>query len=93
MKARVSVRVQPRARTNAIERTPEGYKIRLNAPPVDGKANEACVRYLAAVLDVPRSAVRIVQGETNRNKVIEVDGLSVEDLEKRLRHACGKVEA
>jgi uncharacterized protein (TIGR00251 family) len=93
MSARVSIKVQPRARTNAIEQTPEGFKVRLNAPPVDGKANEACVRFLAGVLGVPRSSVRIVQGETSRNKVVEVDGLSLSDVEQRLRAACVKVEA
>jgi len=93
MKSRVSIRVQPRARGNGIEQTPEGYKVRLNAPPVDGKANDACVRYLAEALNVPKSAVHIVHGETSRNKVIEVDGLPQKELEKRLLVACGKVEA
>jgi uncharacterized protein (TIGR00251 family) len=93
VKTRIAIKVQPRARSNAIERIAEGYKVRLNAPPVDGKANEACTRYLAAILDVARSAVRIVQGETSRNKIIEIDGLPPDEIERRLRAACGKVEA
>jgi uncharacterized protein (TIGR00251 family) len=93
MKSRISIKVQPRARTNTIEQTTEGFKVRLNAPPVDGKANDACTRYLAEILNIARSAVRIVQGETSRNKIIEIDGLPPDEIDRRLRAACGKVEA
>jgi uncharacterized protein (TIGR00251 family) len=86
--ARITVRVHPRAKQSAITgRFGEAYKLDLAAPPVDGKANQECVRYLAGVLDVPRGAVRIVLGETSRIKVIEVDGLDAAEVERRLARA------
>ena len=71
---RFQVRVTPRSKADALE-GPDGagvYKLRLTAPPVDGKANEACVRFFAERYTVPRSAVRIVSGESARLKLIEV---------------------
>lgn len=52
----------------------DALKIRLAAPPVDGKANEALVRFLADVLDLPKSAVMLKSGQTSRRKVLEVTG-------------------
>jgi uncharacterized protein YggU (UPF0235/DUF167 family) len=50
----------------------DALKIRLQAQPIDGKANEALVRYLAKLLDVPKSAVFLTHGHTGRRKIIEV---------------------
>jgi hypothetical protein len=50
------------------------FKIALAAPPVEGRANEALVAYLADTLDVPRSAVEIIAGQQSRNKVVRVTG-------------------
>lgn len=52
----------------------DALKIRLAAPPVDGKANEALIRFLADVLDLPKSAVILKSGQTSRRKVLEVSG-------------------
>jgi len=52
----------------------DALKIRLAAPPVDGKANEALLRFLADVLDLPKSAVTLKSGQTSRRKVLEVTG-------------------
>jgi len=52
----------------------DALKIRLAAPPVDGKANEALLRFLAEVLDLPKSAVTLKSGHTSRRKVLEVTG-------------------
>jgi uncharacterized protein len=83
--ARIAVKVRPRARRSAIAgRLGEAYKLDLAAPPVDGKANEECVRFLAGLAGVPRAAVRIVQGSTSRNKVVEVEGLDDAALERLL---------
>jgi uncharacterized protein (TIGR00251 family) len=75
------VRVQPRASREAIE---GGYadalKIRLTAPPVDGRANEALTRLLAERLNVPRAAVRIVAGEKSRRKRVIVAGVTREQV-------------
>ena len=56
--------------------------VSVNAPPVDGKANEAVVRVLSAAFKVPRSAVTIVRGETGRKKTVRIAGLSAAALER-----------
>jgi len=62
----------------------EEWKIHVTAPPVDGKANEACVEFFARGLKVPRSAIRIVAGETSRHKRIEIDGIDQKALDRFL---------
>lgn len=56
----------------------EALKIRLAAPPVDGKANEALLRFIAEVLHLPKSAVTLKSGQTSRHKVLEVNGTTTE---------------
>ena len=76
-----SVRVQPRASRNAIEGEYQGaLKVRLTAPPVDGRANDACRRLLAARLNIPLAAVRILAGVRSRNKRIEVRGVTARQI-------------
>jgi uncharacterized protein (TIGR00251 family) len=83
--ARLTVKVHPRARRSALAgRIGDAWKLSLAAPPVDGKANDECVRYLAELAGVPRSRVRIVKGLTSRLKVVEIEGVPQEDLERRL---------
>jgi uncharacterized protein (TIGR00251 family) len=83
--AAFAVKVQPRARKNAITGELDGVlKLALTAPPLDGKANQACIEYLAKLLGVSRSSVTIASGETNRRKVIRVAGLSAAELSRRL---------
>ncbi|MBK6308395.1 MAG: DUF167 domain-containing protein [Gemmatimonadetes bacterium] len=75
---RFSVRVQPRASRSEVAGIQQGaLKVRLQAPPVDGAANEALVDFLADSLDVPRRMIRIVSGESSRSKVVEALGVSV----------------
>jgi uncharacterized protein len=84
--ATFAVRVHPRAKKNAISgEVGDALKLALTAPPVDGKANEACIEFLAKLLKVPRSSVTIAAGLTSRNKVIRVAGLSAEELRQRLK--------
>jgi uncharacterized protein (TIGR00251 family) len=86
--ATFQVKVHPRAKKNAITGVHgDALKVSLTTPPVEGRANEACVAFLAEVLNVPRSSVTIAAGESNRNKIIRVAGLSVEQLRKRLLDA------
>jgi uncharacterized protein len=80
-----AVKVHPRAKKNALTgQTGDALKLALTAPPVDGKANDACIAFFAKVLKVPRSSVTIAAGQTSRNKVIRVVGLSREDVRQRL---------
>jgi uncharacterized protein (TIGR00251 family) len=83
--ARVTVKVHPRAKRSAVTgRFGEAWKLDLAAPPVDGKANDECVRFLAELAGVARSRVRIVTGATSRLKTVEVEGLEQAELERRL---------
>lgn len=80
-----AVRVQPRAKRNAIAGTlGDALKLALTSPPVEGRANEACVEFLARILGVSRSSVAIAVGETSRNKLIRVSGLSADAVRERL---------
>ena len=58
----------------------DALKIRLAAPPVDGKANEALIKFVADVLDLPKSAVNLKSGQTSRRKVLEVLGANSETV-------------
>jgi len=82
---RIRIHVQPRASTTEVSGLHgDAIKIRLHAPPVDGAANEALVRFLADRLDVPRGAVTLESGHTGRAKVVRVEGVTVEMVSGRL---------
>jgi uncharacterized protein (TIGR00251 family) len=84
--ATFAVRVHPRAKKNAITgEVGDAIKLALTAPPVDGKANEACIDFFAKLLNLPRSSVTIAAGQASRNKVIRVAGLSAEEVRRRLK--------
>lgn len=73
----LAVRVQPRASRDEVAGAIEGaLKIRLCAPAVDNRANEALTEFLAAVLKVPKSSVRILSGERGRTKRVEITGVT-----------------
>ena len=83
--ARLTVKVHPRARRSELNgKLGNAWKLALAAPPVDGKANDECVRFFAEWAGIPRSRVRIVTGLTSRIKVVEIEGVPQEDLERRL---------
>lgn len=82
---RIRLRVQPRASRNEVAgEHGDALRVRLTAPPVDGAANEALVRFLAERLGVTRSAVRLVAGASGRSKVVEIDGLGEVQARARL---------
>jgi uncharacterized protein (TIGR00251 family) len=82
---RMDIRVIPRSPRNSIEGPREGrLVVRVTAPPVDDAANAAVVAAIAAHLDLPKRAVRIVSGATARNKTVEIAGLDVETLRRRI---------
>jgi uncharacterized protein (TIGR00251 family) len=74
---RLAVRVTPRARKNEITEVLEDgtVKIRLKAPPVEGKANRVLIKYLAEVLDLRSSQIEILAGESARDKLVCIQGL------------------
>lgn len=83
---KLRVRIQPKASRNAVRWEDDGaLRITLTAPPIDGKANEALVAFLAKCLGVPKRNVHILSGEKSRNKTLEIDGLDQANVEGRLR--------
>jgi len=85
--ATLSVRVQPRASRNEVAGlVGDTLKIRLTAPPVEGEANEACLAFLAKLLDLAPSRLAIIQGERSRTKVIRITGLTQAEVHARLPH-------
>ena len=77
----ISLHVQPGARKTEIAGLHGGaLKVRLAAPPVDGKANAALVAFLAEQLDVPRSQVALISGATSRQKRLRVSGSSAQAI-------------
>ena len=81
-----AVRVHPRAKKNAITgEVGDALKVSLTAPPVEGRANEACIEFFAKLLKVPRSSVTIASGQSGRNKVIRVSGVTAEQIRAVLR--------
>jgi uncharacterized protein len=83
--ALVTVRVTPGAKRDELVAVEDGtYRVRLRAPPVDGRANESLRNLLAKFLGVPAKEVEIVSGRTSRTKRVRVSGLSKEELARRL---------
>ena len=83
---RLRLRVSPGARRTEIAgRHGDGWKIRVAAAPENGRANEAVRRLLAEELGLPRSSVTIVSGHTAREKIVELQGISGERVEAKLR--------
>jgi hypothetical protein len=84
--ATFQVKVHPRARKNAITGVVGGaLKLALTSPPLEGRANEACIAFLAKLLNVPRSSVTIAAGESSRQKLIRVAGVRAAQVEDKLR--------
>jgi uncharacterized protein len=80
-----AVKVHPRANRNAITgELGDALKLSLTTPPIEGRANEACIEFFAKLLKVPRSSVTIASGRASRNKVIRVTGVSREYVIDRL---------
>lgn len=80
------VRLQPRAKRNAIVSERDGVlHIAVTAPPVDNQANEALCKLIAKQAGIANGRVRVIQGERSRQKVIRVDGMTPEQLKDALR--------
>lgn len=80
------IKVHPRGKRNAITGViGDALKVSLTSPPVDGKANQSCIAFFAALFKVPRNAVTIAAGESSRNKVIRIVNLSADDARNAIR--------
>ena len=88
--ATLRVAVTPRSGKTAFGEVVDGaIRVQVAAPPVDGAANAALVRFVAQAAGVPRGRVRLVSGERGRAKAILVAGLTVQDLAARLERSGG----
>ena len=82
---RFAVHVQPRAKRPGIDGTHgDALRVRVQAPPVEGAANDAVIAVIAAALGVPLRAVRIAAGHTSRQKLVDVDGITASAAAARL---------
>lgn len=82
---RLHLFIQPKSSKDEIVGPHNGeIKIKLTAPPVDGKANEALIKFLSKYFELPKKNFSLVRGETGRHKVVEVSGISEDDLRSRL---------
>ena len=85
----LAIRVIPRSsRTRVDGRRGDAILIRLNAPPVDGAANDALIAFLSDVLDVPRRSIAIVGGQTSRDKRVRVEGIETDAAIALLLPSC-----
>jgi len=83
--ADLRIRLQPRARRNAIEDERDGaLRVSVAAAPVDGQANAALCKLIAKRLGVARGRVSVIRGERSREKVVRVEGLSLAELRRAL---------
>lgn len=82
----IAVKVLPRGKRNEIVGVEaDTLKVRLSAPPVEGRANVALTKFVANLLDVPRANVEIVRGHTSRQKWLRVRGVSSHDVRDKLK--------
>ena len=90
MKARITVRLTPRARRNSIEGFSDDgvLHVRVTAPPVDGAANDALMHVIAKALRCAPSSVAIVAGANSRVKVVEIEGIANERVRAALSAAA-----
>jgi len=91
--ARLRLRVSPGAtRSVIVGRHGEGWKVRVAAPPEDGRANAAVVRLIADAVSVSRDAVSVVSGHASKDKIVELAGIELGRVERRLTAAAAKVQ-
>ena len=81
----LAVRVTPGAKCNAVTALKEGvWNIKIAAPPVEGRANEELVAFLSKKLDIRRSSLNVIKGQSSRNKLVSVSGMSQKEIARRL---------
>jgi uncharacterized protein len=85
---RLRLRVSPGAgKSGIVGRHGDAWKVRVTAPPEDGRANDAVLRLLADALSVPRASLTLVSGHTARDKIVLLDGVGPAQIERRLTSA------
>lgn len=87
--AQLQVKVSPRAKQNEVVGWHQDRMlvVKIAAPPIGGQANEELVNYLAELLGIPASDILILRGHTSRQKLVEIQGLTDEEVRRRLHSA------
>lgn len=83
---KLKIRVTPRAKRNEVYCILEDgtIKVRLTAPPVEGKANKALIKYFSGIFEIPRSRIEILSGLKSRNKLVNIQGMDSVEIYKKL---------
>lgn len=82
---RLRLLIQPNASKSEISGLHDGLlKIRVQSPPVDGKANQTLIEFIAKKLGVSKRSIRLTKGETSRHKTVEIEGLDLDDVKRKL---------
>jgi uncharacterized protein (TIGR00251 family) len=82
---RLEIKAIPNAaKSAAVGWLGDALKVKVHAPPVEGKANETLCSFLAEALDLPKRSLRLARGETSRKKIVEIEGLTLEEVALRL---------
>ena len=90
MKVRLTLKIRAGARKTAFAgEFGDVWKLHVAAPPVDGKANEAIIRFLAKLVGVPAASVRIVSGFTGTTKIVEIGGIDSAALQRAILESHG----
>lgn len=80
----VAIKAIPNApRSEVVGWLGDALKVKVHAPPVEGRANEALCEFLADTLGLPRRAVSVLRGDTSRQKLVRIDGIALADLQRR----------
>ncbi|MCL1911654.1 MAG: DUF167 domain-containing protein [Leptospirales bacterium] len=82
--ALIEITVTPKSSKSLISVEDGHIRVKLHAPPIDGKANEECIRLFAKTLGLPKSSISVVKGEKGRQKLISVGGMSLAEVMERL---------
>ena len=83
--ALLEITVSPRSSKSIIKIDSDAVRVYLNSPPVDGKANDECIRLFSRQLKIPRSAISIVRGKKGKRKLLEIRGMSLDEIIKILK--------
>lgn len=81
----LAIKAIPNApRTEIVGWLGDALKVKVHAPPIEGRANDALCKYLADHLGLPRRAVTVLRGDTSRQKLVRIEGLALVELKARL---------
>ncbi len=81
----LEITVSPRSSKSEIKIVDNTVKVYLNSPPVEGKANDECIRLFSKQLKIARSEIIIVSGEKGRRKRLRIQGMSPDEIMKKLK--------